>query len=182
MAYKKKNPLSAERREPGGFAAIPHCLLESQVYIGLSAHAIKLLNDLMSQFKGSNNGNLCLAWTLMEKRGWKSRDTLDKARKELLNVELIEITRRGDRKKPNLYALSFFAIDGCSGKLDINPTDSPTSRWRLHEPLPSIKIRITPPPGGLNEVDITRLASNPNVPNAEYIPPAVSDQPISEML
>ena len=32
---KKKNWLSPERREPGGFAALPHCLLESKVYIGL---------------------------------------------------------------------------------------------------------------------------------------------------
>ena len=54
----------------GGFAALPHCLLASQVYIGLSAHAVKLLNDLLAQFKGFNNGDLCLAWTIMEKRGW----------------------------------------------------------------------------------------------------------------
>lgn len=182
MAKQKKNWLSPERREPGGFAALPHCLLESQVYIGLSAHAVKLLNDLLAQFKGFNNGDLCLAWTIMEKRGWKSRDTLDKARKELLEVELILIARYGDRKRPNLYALTFFAIDECSGKLDIKPTEKPTSRWRLHEPLPPIKIRITPPPGGLNEVDITRPASDPDTPSAEYAPPAVSNQPISEML
>ncbi len=182
MAQKKKNWLSPERRESGGFAALPHCLLESQVYIGLSAHAIKLLNDLLTQFKGFNNGDLCLAWTIMEKRGWKSRDTLDKARKELLEVELITITRYGDRKRPNLYALTFFAIDECGGKLDIKPTEKPTSRWRLHEPLPPIKTRITPPPGGLNEVDITRPASDPDAPNAGYVPPAVSNEPISEML
>lgn len=182
MAKKKKNPLSPERREPGGFAALPHCLLESQVYIGLSAHAVKLLNDLLAQFKGFNNGDLCLAWTIMEKRGWKSRDTLDKARKELLDVELILITRYGDRKRPNLYALTFFAIDECGGKLDIKPTEKPTSRWRTHEPLPSLKIRITPPPRGLNEGDITRPASDPDMPNAEYVPPAVSNEPISQML
>lgn len=182
MAQKKKNWLSPERREPGGFAALPHCLLASQVYIGLSAHSVKLLIDLLAQFKGFNNGDLCLAWTIMEKRGWKSRDTLDKARKELLGVELIMISSRGDRKRPNLYALTFFAINECGGKLDIKATERPPSTWRLHAPLPPLKIKFTPPPGGLNEVDITRPTSDPTTPNGGFVPPAVSNQPISGML
>jgi len=122
---KKKNWLSPERREPGAFAALPHCLLENKVYTGLSAHAVKLLDDLLAQFKGFNNDDLCLAWSIMAKRGWKSRDTLNKARKELLDVELIIVSRYGDRKRPHLYALTFFAIDECSGKLDIKATAKP---------------------------------------------------------
>lgn len=109
MPKRKKNWLSPERREPGGFAALPHCLLASQVYIGLSAHAVKLLNDLMAQFKGFNNGDLCLAWSIMEKRGWKSRDTLNKARQELLDCELILVSRYGDPKRPNLYPWLFLS-------------------------------------------------------------------------
>lgn len=136
---KKKNWLSPERREPGGFAALPHCLLESQVCIGLSAHAVKLLIDLLTQFKGFNNGDLCLAWTIMKKRGWKSRDTLNKARRELLDKELILITRYGDRKRPHLYALTYFAVDECDGKLDIKATEKPMSLWRKHEPLLPLK-------------------------------------------
>lgn len=182
MAKKKKNWLSPERREPGGFAALPHCLLESQVYIGLSAHAVKLLNDLLAQFKGFNNGDLCLAWTIMAKRGWKSRDTLNKARLELLDTELILVSRYGDRKRPNLYALTFFAIDECGGKLDIKATEKPVSTWRLHNPLPPLKIRITPPPGGLNDADMTRPACDPNQSAVQYDTPAVSNQPIPEML
>lgn len=147
MAAKKKNWLSAGRREPGSFAALPHCLLETKVYIGLSAHAVKLLIDLLAQFKGFNNGDLCMAWSVMEKRGWKSRDTLNKARKELLDTELIVVSRYGDRKRPHLYAFTFFAIDECGGKLDIQATERPLSTWRLHEPLPPIKTKSTPPPG-----------------------------------
>ena len=182
MALKKKNWLSPERREPGGFAALPHCLLASHVYINLSAHAVKLLNDLLAQFKGFNNGDLCLAWTLMEKRGWKSRDTLNKARQELLDCELIIVSRRGDRKRPNLYALTFFAVDECNGKLDIKATERPHSTWRLHEPLPPLKIRITPPPSGLNATDMTRPAGEPNQNEVQYDTPAVSNQPIPEIL
>ena len=119
--FKKKNWLSPQRRESGGFAALPHRLLESQVFIGLSAHAVKLLNDLLAQFKGYNNGDLCLAWSIMEKRGWKSRDTLNKARKELLAVELIMITRCGDRKRPHLYALTFLQSMNAAASSTLRP-------------------------------------------------------------
>jgi len=182
VAQKKKNWLSPERREPGGFAALPHCLLASQVYIGLTAHAIKLLNDLLAQFKGFNNGDLCLAWTIMAKRGWKSRDTLNKVRQELLDTELILVSRYGDRKRPHLYALTFFAIDECGGKLDIKATERPMRTWRLHEPLPPLKIRITPTLSGLNEADMTRPTCDPNQVDALYDTPAVSNQPIPEMI
>lgn len=179
---KKKNWLSPERREPGGFAALPHCLLESKVYIELSSHAIKLLNDLLVQFKGFNNGDLCMAWTIMEKRGWKSRDTLNKARKELLNVELILVARYGDRKRPHLYALTFFAIDECQGKLDINPTEKPPSCWRLHEPVPPIRIKLTPPPSVLNVAGMTRPACDLEDDIKEYDTPAVLNEPVLENL
>ena len=179
---KKKNWLSPERREPGGFAALPHCLLESKVYIGLSAHAIKLLNDLLVQFKGFNNGDLCMAWTIMEKRGWKSRDTLNKARKELLSVELILVARYGDRKRPHLYALTFFAIDECQGKLDIKPTERPPSYWRLHEPVPPIKIKLTPPPSVSNVADMTRRAYDIDCEIAKYDTPDVLNESVMEIL
>jgi hypothetical protein len=177
VAKKKKNWLAPERREAGGFAALPHCLLASSVYIGLSAHAIKLLNDLLAQFKGFNNGDLCLAWSMMEKRGWKSRDTLNKARQELLDVELIEVSRHGDRKRATLYALTFFAIDECGGKLDVKATERPVSSWRLHEPLPPLKIRVTPPMGVLNEADITRPPCELIYKDAQFDPPAVLNEP-----
>lgn len=179
---KKKNWLSPERRESGGFAALPHCLLESQVYIGLSTHSIKLLTDLLAQFKGFNNGDLCLSWSIMEKRGWKSRDTLNKARKELLNVELIIVSRYGDRKRPHLYALTFFAIDECGGKLDIRPTERPLSWWRKHEPLPPMKIKSTRTAGVSKVEYITRPACDLSNETVKYNPPAVSDKPISQNL
>jgi len=183
MVQRKRNWLSSpERREHGGFAALPHCLLASLVYINLSAHAVKLLNDLLAQFKGLNNGDLCLAWTIMKKRGWKSRDTLNKARKELLDVELILISRHGDRKRSTLYALTFIAIDECKGKLDVKETNTPPSTWRLHEPPPPLKIRLSPTLGGLNKTDITRPACEPNHEDSQYDTPTVLYNPISETL
>lgn len=179
---KKKNWLSLERREPGGFAALPHCLLESKVYIGLSAHAVKLLNDLLAQFRGFNNGDLCLSWSIMEKRGWKSRDTLNKARKELMDVELIFVSRYGDRKRAHLYALTFYAINECGGKLDISATPKPPSLWRKYEPSTPLIIKSTPTPGVSKVVDITRPACDPPDETIEYDTPAVLNQPISQNL
>lgn len=179
---KKKNWLSPERRESGGFAALPHCLLESGVYTRLSAHAVKLLIDLLAQFKGFNNGDLCLSWSIMEKRGWKSRDTLNKARKELIEAELIIVSRYGDRRRPHLHALTFFAIDECSGKLDISTTQKPLSYWRLHESLPPLKIKSTPTPGGPKVVDITRPACESVNKVTKYDTATVLNEPISKNL
>ena len=182
MAKMKGGMLHPERREKGGFAAVPHCLLESTLFVGLSAHAVKLLMDLMSQFKGFNNGDLCLAWSLMKKRGWKSRDTLNNARKELLDKEIMLVSRRGDRKRPNLYALSFFAIDECNGKLDIKATERPLSLWRLHEPLPPLKIKSTHTAGVLRAVDMARQPGESICDSAGYSTTHVSETAFSENL
>ena len=114
---------------------MPHVVLRSASFSRLSGHAVKLLMDLVAQYKGDNNGDLCTAWTLMQKRGWRSRDTLNKARRELLAGEWIMVARQGGRHKPTLYALTFYAIDECGGKLDVNATHSPSGIWRRHEPL-----------------------------------------------
>ena len=175
---KKKNWLAAERRERGGFAALPHCLLESQVFVHLSARAVKLLVDLLAQFKGFNNGDLCMAWSIMAERGWKSRDTLNKARKELLQSELIMVSRYGDRRRPHLYALTFFAVDDCGGKLDIRPTDTPLSAWRKHEPLTLPRIALTPTRGGPETSDKARGPGDCTIERNEYGTPSVSNVPV----
>lgn len=108
--------------------------------------AIKLLSDLSAQFKVTNNGDLCLAWKLMKKRGRKSRDTFNNAWGKLLNVELILISCHGDRKRPHPYALTFFAIDECKVKLDVKATNRPPSTWRQHEPTLPLKNRFSPTP------------------------------------
>ena len=175
---KNKNWLAAERRERGGFAALPHCLLESQVYVHLSAHAVKLLVDLLAQFKGFNNGDLCMAWTIMKPRGWKSRDTLNKARLELLACELIIVSRYGDRRRPHLYALTFFAIDECGGKLDIKATATPGSEWRKYEPLTLLQVKSTPTLGEPKPLDTVRPPGDRTIDHNKYGTPSVSNPPV----
>lgn len=96
----------------------------------LSAHAVKLLIDLGAQYYGCNNGDLCATWTVMSLRGWRSRQTLHKALKELIAGGWIELTRQGGRNRASLYALSWLAIDECGGKLDVKATRYPTDSWR----------------------------------------------------
>jgi hypothetical protein len=133
------------RREGGGFVPLPFVVIRSYAFVRLSAHAVKLLTDLLAQYKGDNNGDLCGAWTVMQGRGWKSKDTLNKALKELLAGGWLEVTRQGGRNKANLYAVTFYAIDDCKGKLDVRATGSPPGTWKKNEPLPPLpKLKVVP--------------------------------------
>jgi len=134
------------RRERGGYSAMPHAVLASQRYINLSLIAVRLLHDLHFHFRGNNNGNLSAAWTLMKPRGWKSRSSLFKARDELLRAGFIKITRMGGRRIPHLYALTYLAIDECNGKLDCAPTKVPSSEWKL-DLLAHVVDQLGPPTG-----------------------------------
>ena len=133
------------KREAGSFVSLPHNVIRSQNFVSLSAHAVKLLIDLLSQYKGNNNGDLCATWTLMQRRGWKSKDTLNKALKELRLRDWLETTRQGGRHKPTLYAVTFIAIDSCGGKLDVLATASPRGSWKKNEPLPPMPNLNTVP-------------------------------------
>ncbi len=136
---RRKSKYNAERGEAGGFVSFYHCVLASQAVINLSAYGTKLLVDLLSQYKGNNNGDLCAPYSILQKRGWCSKGTLSRAIKELLKAGLIEISRQGGRHQCSLFAFTFYAVDECKGKLDIAATSTPKSLWRKHEPVPDIK-------------------------------------------
>ena len=121
---------SKGRRESGSFIALPVAILESPEYSRLNAPAVKLLIDLFSQFKGCNNGDFSAAWKLMNRRGWRSRDTLWRALNELLDKGFIVKTRQGSKRKCSLYGITWKPIDECNGKLDIVPTRVPLNSWR----------------------------------------------------
>jgi hypothetical protein len=131
------------KRESGGFVPLPFVVIRSHSFTLLSAHAVKLLTDLLAQYKGDNNGDLCAAWTVMQPRGWKSKDTLSKALKELRAAGWLEVTRQGGRHMATLYAVTFYAIDECKGKLDVRATSSPRGTWKKNEPLPAMpKLKV----------------------------------------
>lgn len=112
-----------------GFFNLPKAMLNDPDYIALPHRAKSLLNDLGAQFNGRNNGDLCASITLMKKRGWKSRDQLSKAIKELLALNWIEQTRQGGLNMgPTLYAFTWQPIHECGGKLEVKPTTQPSRK------------------------------------------------------
>lgn len=117
---------------------MPTRVMEHQNYVALSWKAKALLLEFGRQlrYKGDggakNNGDLCVSITLMRERGWKSKESLDLAIKELVHYGFALKTRYGGLGRgPDLYALTFLAIDECDGKLDVQPTNVPSNEWAL---------------------------------------------------
>lgn len=131
-----------KQRESGSFAAIPHRVLQSRNYALLSFKAVKLLVDLSGQIvfrKGGDqsNGDLCAAFSVMRKYGWRSSDTLDAAERELLHYGFIEITQPGNRNNPTLYAVTWLCVSHFENKPWIKSTRAPSSKWKIEvEPMP----------------------------------------------
>lgn len=144
MAQKPKRWKSAkEKQDGGGFARLPLSVLNSRAYIEAGPHARMLLIDLFVQYRGDNNGDLCAAWKFMKPRGWRSEDTLAKAKRDLIDLGLIVETRKGARpNKATLYAVTWCDLDHCGGKLDISPGAFPRGAYRLHDPLPPMRPKI----------------------------------------
>jgi hypothetical protein len=129
---RKRHSKHAEKREAGGFVPMPHSVLRSNEFASLSPRATKLLLDLLAQYKGDNNGDLSPAMTLMRERGWRSGAGLAAAVRELDSTRFVVCTRRGGRHKASLYGCTFFAVDWCAGKLDIQaPTRQFMGTWRM---------------------------------------------------
>lgn len=94
------------------FAGIVRSVFESPAFTALSPHACKLLLELVGQYRGDNNGDLTLAWSLMKARGWRSRSTLWRCKTELIEAGFVYETRKGRLPSTcSLLALTWFALD-----------------------------------------------------------------------
>lgn len=140
MTRKRIDP--ARRREGGAFVPLPVRVLNSPNFIKLSPTAVKVLMALLGQlrFKDGgpvNNGDLCATWSMMRRPGIGSTDTLNIAKKELIHYGFIKLTRQGEimrKDRPSLYAITWWAISDCDGKLDVAPTNAPTGEWKEEKP------------------------------------------------
>jgi hypothetical protein len=132
---------SKGRKETGRFIAIPHSVLDHPDYIRQKGNAVKLLNELARQYNGKNNGNLTVAYSVVVKRGFNSKETVAKAKNELLEAGLIVQTRKGRFMNPgskcDLYAITWRAIDECLGcDLEIGSTNAPYRKFSIAKPSP----------------------------------------------
>lgn len=138
-------PRKGKHHIKGGFSGIPRMVMDHPDYINLSGNAVKLLNELARQYRGSNNGDLTTSYSILKSRGFKSKGTIERNRNELLNAKLIIKTREGRFSNPHgvcaLYALSWQPIDECNGKLEIASTNTPPRKFSLENnknPRPTI--------------------------------------------
>lgn len=127
------------RRESGAFVPLPCSVLNHPNFVALTPKAIKLLMDLLSQirFKSGGpikNGDLCATASMMMKRGWRSKETLEEALKELIHYGFIKLTRQGGRHQASLYAVTWWAVNEGGGKLDCGETRAPSSEWAMEKP------------------------------------------------
>jgi hypothetical protein len=100
---------------------VPIRFLRSKACASLSVHASKLLLDVLAsmQSNGGRNGDISLTPSLMRKRGWTSRATLQAAIQELLDANLLSLTRQGSRFSTSLFACTLYSISCSFDKLDI---------------------------------------------------------------
>jgi len=118
------------------FFQLKHQLLDLPAYIALPHTAKSLLVDMGRQYKGYNNGDLCIALTVLKPRGWNSSDTLWRALQALIDADLVMQTRQGGKNLCGLYAFTWLPINECGGKLEVAETSTPPIPLHAH---PSLK-------------------------------------------
>ncbi|MBL8310451.1 MAG: hypothetical protein JNL19_08525 [Burkholderiales bacterium] len=125
---------AADKRDKGAFRQVPISVLDGRAYLDCSPHARMLFFDMLTQYRGANNGDLSIAWKLMKPRGWRSEATLHKAKRELIEAGLIVETRMGARpNRCSLYALTCFRLDE-SPKLEMTSKSFPFGAYKLKDP------------------------------------------------
>jgi hypothetical protein len=126
------------------FYQMPRKVHRCADYRGLSGSGVKLLNALNFQFRGKNNSDLTAAYSVMQKQhGFRSKATLHKALKELLDAHLIVMTRQGGLGRCSLFALAWRPIDDCTGRaLDLRPTKIPP-RTTWHQSVRHAESNVT---------------------------------------
>ena len=143
------------------FGAIFRSVFESPAFTALSPHACKLLLELVGQYKGDNNGDLTVAWSVVSKRGWRSKTTLWRCKKELIKAGFIYVTRKGHMPSTcELLALTWFPLD-VSRKFDPEALHCFTPKaYKTNTPLPmpapKLKRDWTRPNGGRDAVEKTQ--------------------------
>jgi hypothetical protein len=127
MAKRAKRPETFS----GSFSALPHAVMDSRAYTGATSTAKALLNELLRQVNGVNNGHLHLADKWMAKRGWPSKSTVDKYAVELIERDLVVQTKQGGMGiGASWFALTWLPVSNFVG-LDIGPGSYRKGAWTL---------------------------------------------------
>ena len=134
MTYRRKTRTGTKQ----GHIRIPHVVMDNEDYRNLQPNAVRLLNALVYQYRGKNNGDLTAAFGYMQHFGFRSKETLHRAIKQLLEAGLVQKTRTGLFLNPGgqcaLYALTWLPINQCAGKrLEVGPTSTPPRKFSMEK-------------------------------------------------
>lgn len=140
MSDRSNRSKSAKSKRDGSGGAIlliPHIVLYSEAFLTLSGNGVKLLIDIAQQYNTKNNGALLCSWRYMsEKRGWKSQETLNRARIELIDRMLVCQTVQGRMpNKASWYGITWAALDKLDG-LEIQAQAFPRGAYGRWSPTP----------------------------------------------
>lgn len=103
-------------RDGGGFVALPWSVLDCPAYARLSHPARSLLLEVARQIAPDNNGRLLASRAYLLKRGWKSADVIDRAKRELIEAGFIHETVKGHRpNKASWHAVTWRVLDRLPG-------------------------------------------------------------------
>lgn len=103
-------------RDSGGFVAMPWSVLDCPAYGLLSHTARSLLMEFARQYVRDNNGRLLASMKYLSKRGWRSADVVQRAKRELIEAGFIFETVKGHRpNKASWYAVTWQNLDKHSG-------------------------------------------------------------------
>ncbi|MFD1259043.1 hypothetical protein [Entomomonas asaccharolytica] len=126
VATKLKNKYKIK----GRFGKLPYSLFVSKHYYSLELSSRAILQGILIQYYGINNGNLSASHSMAKQWGIKSKATLVKGLKELIDKRFIIKTRQGlflnSEVSCNLFAITWEAIDHIDGlELEIEQTIKP---------------------------------------------------------
>lgn len=130
MARSEKRRARQKGRTNGGFIILPHSVLRSVEFGRLSPKAVKLLIELAGLYNGQNNGDLSCAYSVLKDRGWRSAGTLALAIQELRDTRFLIVTRHGGKHRCSLYAITWWPVDECRGKLEVSPENVASNVWK----------------------------------------------------
>ena len=126
------------------FGRMFHCVYLSKTRMTASAKAKLLLDDLIYQYRGKNNGKLVLCprekdkkdgLTVLERTGL-SEASIYRAAAELEALGLIICTRRGDfTRRPSYYAITWAPLDKTDVKYEtVIGFEEPVHWWQNGPP------------------------------------------------
>jgi len=95
---------------------LPWTVLDCPAYQRLSHPARSLLIEFARQVGSDNNGRLLASSAYLSKRGWKSDDVINRAKRQLLDEGFIYETVKGRRpNRASWYAVTWRTLDRLPG-------------------------------------------------------------------